>query len=365
MKKNILWLSNASMGLSETFLCSTLGMLESIGNVTKVRISEPRTRLFKGFERLPILGKLISGIPRSKLKLALSEYDVIWVEYGTTLKRIHFELAGFDKLIVVCFHGYDLSSQLGLPAYRQMIKCFCRRENVLCVVASEFNRNKLLVLGVPKERIKVLRYALDLNEFSVNQTSKTSYPSFVFFGRLTEKKNPILLVHAFAEVVRKMPEARLTLIGSGPLKEELVETIKALSLVERVHVIPGMQRELAIHLISEHWVFCQHSVTSFSGDQEGFALSPAEAALLELPIVSSYHNGIPEHVIHGKTGFLAREWDVSETASYMSLLASNVGMRNEMGRAGRVHVSSLCSPDKRRDEIEGIVYGSAISQKLN
>ena len=252
----------------------------------------------------------------------------------------------FEKLVAFVFMA-DLSSQLSMQDYRQEIKSFCKRPNVMSIVASDFNRNKLLTLGISAERIRVIRYALNSGELVPNQTLKTSYPSFVFFGRLTEKKNPVLLIHAFSEVVKELPEARLTLIGSGPLLNDVIDSISSLALGDKIELISGMPRDMAIPIVSKHWIFCQHSVTSFNGDQEGFALSPAEAALLEMPIVSSIHNGIPEHVIHGETGLLAREWDIEGTAAYMLALARNEEMRRKMGEAGRRRVSSLCSPVQR------------------
>ncbi|MCH8328093.1 MAG: glycosyltransferase family 4 protein [Candidatus Marinimicrobia bacterium] len=139
-----------------------------------------------------------------------------------------------------------------------------------------------------------------------------AYPSVVFLGRLTGKKNPIALIHAFALVRASVPKAKLTIIGDGPLREKLVKRIEVLGLQSAVTILGVLDQEAAWNEMRHHWIYAQHSVSSISGDQEGFALSLAEAAAHELPVVSTWHNGIPENVIHGETGYLVREFDYEE-----------------------------------------------------
>ena len=116
---------------------------------------------------------------------------------------------------------------------------------------------------------------------------------------------------------------------------------------KQVHILGAMTRDQALPIIASHWVFCQHSVTSLQGDQEGFANSPAEAALLGLPVVSTWHNGIPEHVIHELTGFLVREFDFEEMANRMMQLIESEDLRVEMGRKGKESIIELCDPSVR------------------
>ena len=110
--------------------------------------------------------------------------------------------------------------------------------------------------------------------------------------------------------------------------------------------------------VSVHWVFCQYSITHIDGDQEGFALSPAEAAVLGMPVVSTYHNGIPEHVEHGTTGLLVREWDIQGMAEAMSELARNPARAKAMGQSGRHNILSLCAPSKRSDALQTLIQSA-------
>ncbi|MHC4989079.1 MAG: glycosyltransferase, partial [Planctomycetota bacterium] len=51
------------------------------------------------------------------------------------------------------------------------------------------------------------------------------------------------------------------------------------------------------------------------------------------------HNGIPEGLVEGKTGFLVPEKDVEQLAEKIAVLVENAQLREEMGRAGREYVS--------------------------
>ena len=116
-----------------------------------------------------------------------------------------------------------------------------------------------------------------------------------------------------------------------------------------------MGRQEALDIVQSHWVFCQHSVTASDGDQEGFGLSPAEAALLGMPVISTVHNGIPEHVEDGKAGILTREWDIEGMADAMIRLAQNPELRNSMGTKGRENILGLCAPETRSNAIQALL----------
>ena len=202
----------------------------------------------------------------------------------------------------------------------------------------------------------MIRLALDGNRIKRdNDIAKTAHPSFVHFGRLTEKKHPIATLEAFMEVFQSIPKARLTFIGDGPLREELNRRIAAYGLEKVVTCIGSLEQSLALREVQRHWVFVQHSVTSKSGDQEGFALSPAEAALMEMPVVSTLHNGIPEHVIDGETGYLVNEFDYETMAERMIELAGNSELRSEMGEAGRANILGLCHSGKRFEALRELL----------
>jgi glycosyltransferase involved in cell wall biosynthesis len=84
--------------------------------------------------------------------------------------------------------------------------------------------------------------------------------------------------------------------------------------------------------------FVQHSLTAPNGDTEGTPVGIMEASASGLPVVSTRHGGIPDAVIHEKTGYLVEEGDDKAMGQHMIKLCENPEHAREMGLAGRKHM---------------------------
>jgi colanic acid/amylovoran biosynthesis glycosyltransferase len=94
-------------------------------------------------------------------------------------------------------------------------------------------------------------------------------------------------------------------------------------------------------------MYVQHSRTAPNGDEEGMGVTFVEASARGLPIVSTRHNGIPDVVLDGRTGYLVPEGDVDAMAQRIIELAENSSLWSTMGRAGRAHVEEGFSLDRQ------------------
>ena len=120
-----------------------------------------------------------------------------------------------------------------------------------------------------------------------------------------------------------------------------------------------VDRKKGFSLLNQANIYVQHSVTALSGDQEGFPVSLAEAALHALPIVSTIHSGITENVIDGVTGFTVQEYNYVEMASKISFLLDNASISEEMGQKGRENIINLCQEPNRFFKIKEILVDVA------
>ena len=89
--------------------------------------------------------------------------------------------------------------------------------------------------------------------------------------------------------------------------------------------------------MKESDIFVQHSVTAPDGDVESFGISLVEAMSSGLPIVVTNHNGFPDTIIDGKTGFLVPEHDTSAMAERIAELLDDDELAVRMGQAGSEH----------------------------
>ncbi|HPX48257.1 MAG TPA: glycosyltransferase, partial [Treponemataceae bacterium] len=87
-------------------------------------------------------------------------------------------------------------------------------------------------------------------------------------------------------------------------------------------------------------VFVLPSVTASDGDMEGQGLVLQEAQYCGIPVVSTLHNGIPDGVRDGITGFLVPEKNPELLAEKIIYLFSNEEFAARMGVEGRSFVAS-------------------------
>ncbi|MBU2950243.1 glycosyltransferase family 4 protein [Tamlana agarivorans] len=289
----------------------------------------------------------------------INKPDVAFIDYGTSAVMCRKYMVDNKIPFIVHVHGYDVTSALNDEFYKKELKKVFESASYI-IAASHYIRKILELEGCSKEKIKVIRYGLNSSQVKPLNWNKrkNENPSVIFLGRLTPKKHPIALLHAFNIVQRKIPNAKLTIIGSGPLENAVKKCIDKLGIKEKVDMLGVLNREQSFPIMNKHWVYAQHSVTASSGDQEGFAISLAEAAIHEIPVVSTYHNGIPENVLDKETGLLVKEFDFEDMAKKIIYLIENPDVAEKMGKAGREHIINLCCTKTRVEKIKELVKSS-------
>ena len=136
-------------------------------------------------------------------------------------------------------------------------------------------------------------------------------------------------------MARAFPQAHLDLVGDGLLRARCEAAVAEHGLGGRVTLHGYRGHAEVAALMARAAMFVQHSVTDPDGRIEGFPVAIAEAMFTALPVVSTRHSGIPEHVRDGATGFLVEEGDVAGMAAAMARLLADPGVAAGMGRAGR------------------------------
>lgn len=282
--------------------------------------------------------------------------NVAYIDYGTVAVLARAALKTLNIPFAVHFHGADITSALNDKVYRQELTYLFEDASAL-IVTSHHIKRLLILEGAPAEKVHVVRLGVNLEEHAplAWDERRQHPPSIVFLGRLTPKKNPIALLEAFARVKQQVPDAQLSIIGDGPEMSRVQQRLERLGLQDTVKLYGALPRYEALAIVNRHWVFAQHSVTAPSGDQEGFGMSLAEAAALGLPVVSTLHNGIPEQVIHGETGFLVREFDYETMSDYMTKLLLNIDLAVEMGMRSYSNINRLCVASQRVKKIGQIL----------
>ena len=244
---------------------------------------------------------------------------------------------GVPGRLVTVFHGYDLSSFLrGKPAmvYRRLFESGDR-----FLPVSEKWKSKLLEMGCPEQRTKVLHMGIDLERFisSGEGTDQSTKIELLSVGRLVEKKGHASVIRALKDFHPKR-DWRYTIAGDGPLRDKLGHLAVEAGIRSRVHFAGPVDEDAVLSLYRRSHIFLLPSVTGPDGDCEGIPMVLMEAMAMRLPVISTRHSGIPELVEDEKSGFLVKENDAVAIARRLTELAADASLRRRMGAAGREKV---------------------------
>jgi len=203
---------------------------------------------------------------------------------------------------------------------------------------------QLLDLGAREEKLYYNPYGVDTSLFH-NANPAHVAPIFLAVGRFVDKKAPYLTLLSFAKVKKKIPQARLKIIGDGPLLETCRQLAHALDIAGIE--LPGPQTHAQVaRTMQQARAFVQHSIKPSYGDSEGTPVAVLEAGAAGLPVVATRHGGIKDVVIHGQTGFLVDEGDVDGMVEYMIRLAEDPALAAQLGHTARQRICSHFSMEK-------------------
>jgi colanic acid/amylovoran biosynthesis glycosyltransferase len=278
------------------------------------------------------------------VRAVLAEYLDIWLPFLPT-----FAQAGVR--CVAHAHGYDVSVRLREEHWRSAYLDY--RGTAEVVTMSQCNRARLLDLGLAPEQVHVVPYGVDV---PVAQSRPHGDPVHVLaVGRLVGKKSPLTTLEACRRAVALGARLHLTVIGDGPLRDELQQAATAAELTVE---LPGARpHDEVLAAMRDADVFVQHSVTDDkSGDEEGLPVAILEAMAHGLPVVSTRHAGIPEAVVEGLSGFLVDEHDVDAMAEHLSVLAADPDLRHRFGAAGRQIVLDRFTWDAERAGLLAVLH---------
>jgi len=146
-------------------------------------------------------------------------------------------------------------------------------------------------------------------------------------GRLDSNKNHAMAVRVLAKLVRKGHNAKLVIIGDGPLKNQLLSLATTLGIAEKIY-LPG-ERPCAARYLPVMDICC------FTSYAEGMPNVIMEASAASVPVVATTCGGSSELIEEGTTGFLVPVNEDGCMVRQVEMLIVDTKVRCCMGRAGR------------------------------
>jgi len=217
-----------------------------------------------------------------------------------------------------------------LGPFRYVDRLFAHRARRIIAI-SDAVRVFLEQAGLPRDKLVTVRYGLDALPAGPSVPSPADLgiapqaPLLLAIGRLIEQKDHATLIEAFARTRAAQPDARLAILGDGPLEDETRAHVQRLGL-EGAILLPG-------RVAVREWLE-RADIFVHTSRWEGFGLVLLEAMLAGLPIVATRVSAIPELVEDGGSGLLTAPGDVAGIARALERLLADPAAATVLGQAG-------------------------------
>jgi glycosyltransferase involved in cell wall biosynthesis len=195
-------------------------------------------------------------------------------------------------------------------------------------------------LGVEQRKLQTIYYGIDAARFGQSPRAPAvclrkqwgigaEELAIGFVGRLVPQKDIGTLIRGFALFAATLAEAKLVIVGSGPLNEELRRSADELGISGRI-VWAGFRDDI-VTVMSAFDIFALTSI------YEGLGLVLLEAMAARLPVVATRAGAGAEVVADGETGILVGPRRPEEVAAAFHKLRDG-RLRTRFGEAGRARV---------------------------
>jgi colanic acid/amylovoran biosynthesis glycosyltransferase len=264
--------------------------------------------------------------------------DLIHFEFGTLAVGRTYLKRSLGCCLTASFRGYDLS-YVGLEN-PEFYRDVWQDADALHLLGEDLWQ-RAVSRGCPAEMPHVLiPPAIDISYFAGDPQERdtvTISPErplrIVSVGRLKWVKGYEYALEAVAALREMGVPFEYHVVGGGDYLEALCFTRHQLNLEESVHFLGPRPHAVVIEEMLWADVFL-HSAVS-----EGFCNAVLEAQAMQLPVVSSDADGLPENVQDGVTGLIVPRRNPVAAAESLACLAADPALRRTMGRAGRERVA--------------------------
>jgi len=303
--------------------------------------------------RSPSLGKLLSQpltpfLPATLRRLS-RVHDLVHLHMPNPLAEAAAASLPATVPLVVTYHADVIRQKVLKPFYAPVRRAVLRRSRRI-VVPTENHIKYSEVLPDFADKCVVVPFGISRARYRLTEASRARaaelrarHGRFVLFvGRLVYYKGLPQLLDSMRQV-----EARLVIVGDGPLRRETEKGIAARGLGERV-VLAGRvaQPELNANLEA-----CELLVLPSVSRSEGFGMTQLEGMLFGKPLVTTrLPSGVELVNEDGRTGIQVPPGDPAALATALNRLLADGALRASMGAAARERVA-------RRFSLEQMVRG--------
>lgn len=174
-------------------------------------------------------------------------------------------------------------------------------------------------------------------------------PHLLCLGRVSVEKGFDLAVDAFALLLQHFPSVRMVVAGNGTARSDLQRRAVQLGIDDAIEFIGWIAPEKVPELINKATV-----VVMPSRWHEPFGLVALQAAQMARPVVATSVGGLPEVILHKRTGLLVEKENSTKLAEQIAFLLENPDDAIQMGQAARQRAQRMFSLERLVDDYDAL-----------
>lgn len=365
MKPTIACFVENYLPFSETFIYDEIVNIKNFHLIVLTeKINNKKIFSYSEIYVPPLKGPLFRKQNTRFLRDILVKKDVklVHARFGWGGIRIRKLCKKLNLPVITTFYGIDASRLPRHFSYRYNLRKLFQ-DGEIFLVQSNNMKEDIVRLGCPEEKVMVFYGGVDPGKFKLRKGKEKEKIKIMMCGRFVEKKGFEYGIRAFAKITKEHKNTLMYIVGDGELKEKLKELTSSLNIASKVKFLGVLSHKEVQKQMEESDIFLAPSITAKNGDKEGIPTVIKEAMATGLPVVSTYHAGIPELVKDGETGFLVAEKDVEALTEKIHYLITHPEDAILMGRKGRKVVEEKFNLSIQIKKLEDL-YDRLINNKV-
>lgn len=239
-----------------------------------------------------------------------------------------------DSLDVFCkkSSGYGIRVRI-----LKLIQKFVAKSVHTIIVPSNYLKGVVKAWGIGEEKIIVIYNSFDVPEGLATSQHKIELSKKVILsiGRLVPWKGFDTLICLMPEILNKVPDASLVIVGDGPDYKKLSDLIKEKKLEDCINLTGRLSHDVLLSYIKASTVFVLNT------GYEGLSHQILEVMALGVPVITTNVGGNGEIITNGKDGVLVEYNNKEELLSNIVRLLTHSSNREKLVKSGFERVSDF------------------------
>jgi rhamnosyl/mannosyltransferase len=260
--------------------------------------------------------------------------------------------SGYRGPVVVTWHSDIVKQRVWSAVFQPIVNPLLRRARAIVVTSPDYLESSP-VLRAHRERCRIVPYGIPVERFTTVDAAAAARTRERYGPRLVLAVGRLVYYKGFEFLIRAMVnvDARLVLVGDGPLRRPLELLAAECGVASKVVFLGEIQNELAAPFFHAADVFALPSVAR----SEAFGIVQLEAMASGTPVVNTaLASGVPWVSPHMVTGLTVPPADPDALGDALNRLLDDHDLRARLGAAARARVADEFRVELMGDRVAAI-----------